>query len=358
MSVELSLVDFTATGVLGSAWTATGGTFIHDGQRARTAAAGVYSRAVLVAVPPFSASNPIRGRYEVDVLLPPAFPASGVVRGGVVFAGGYGHLVWHRSSGGSSTLFDFFARHGTTGVETSYYSLTVALSAATTVRIRADVSYHAGALVVDAWYSTTAGASWSYLFLSTPSTASWNTATGQVLATITDSARTGGIVATAPVDMFLDNYRVTDLGNLAAALPVAPAPTLTTFPTLTPYTMSAEDDGTVQTLSVQPSYAMQVADVWEITEHPYEGGYVGTLARQTVRRRQWRFHWDAMNSSEFTAFGALRTAVAGRRSAFTWTDATTNEVIRIKFAEDPSGSLVSPGVYQADALVTEILADA
>jgi hypothetical protein len=357
VSVELQFDDFTATGVLGSEWTATGGTFIQDGQRARPAAANVYSRAIISAVPPFSASTPIKGRYEVDVLLPAAFPASGVVRGGVVFAGGYGHLVWHRSSGGGSTVVDFFGRTAA-GAETSFFSTSLPLSAGATVRLRAAVVYYSFALVVEAWYSTNGGQTYSLLFTSSPSTAAWNTATGQSLASITDSARTGGIVADAPTDLYLDNFRLTDTGNLTATPAIDEAPTLTAFPTLTPYTLSDEDDGGSEVMTVQPSYAVEVTDQWTVTEHPYDGGYTGMTAVQSVRRRAWSFRWDALNATDVVSLGNLRTAVYSTRYAFEWTEPTTDEVIRIRFTTPPTFVLVGPLIWQGEALVHEVLADA
>ena len=156
----------------------------------------------------------------------------------------------------------------------------------------------------------------------------------------------------------LDNFRVTDIGNLADSLSITVAPTLVGFPTLTPVTMSAEDDGGAEVLSVQPSYAMQVEDDWGVVEHVYDGGYTATVARQSVGRRQWSFHWDALNASETAAIGALRLAVEGTKSAFSWTDPTTSETIHISFVEGPRLSLVAPGTYQAEALVREVLANA
>lgn len=357
MSVVLQLVDFTASGVLGSAWTATGGTFIQDGQRARPAAAATYSRAVLNAVPPLSASNPIRGRYEVDVLLPPAFPTTGIVRGGVVFAGGYGHLVWHRSSGGGSTIFDFFARHGTTGAETSYYSTTVALAAATTVRIRADVSYSSGALVVDAWYSTNGGTTFSYLFLSTPSTAVWNTATGQALANMTASARTGGIVATAPVDMFLDNYRVTDIGNLAVSPAFTTAPALTAAPSLTPITVGTEDDSTVASLTIAPDWPATPLDAYRVTEHAYDGGYTVPVAGQTAPRRSWSFRWNNIPLADVATIVTLHDTVRNS-SAWSFVDPETGATLRLVFMTDLTITQVGPNAYDCAADVMEAFANA
>ena len=375
MSVELQLVDFTATGVLGSAWTATGGTFSQDGQRAYPTTPATYSRAVLVAAPNLTASVPIKARYEADVTLPSSFPATGVLRAGLVFQGGYAHFLWHRSSGGGSTIFDFFARHGTTGTETSYFSTSVSLSAGETYRLRSDVRYTAGGLIVECAYSTDGGQTFTALFLSTPSVGAWNTATGQSLTSFATADKRGGIVAqsvqiitppipnvsigsTALFPVMLDNFRVTDIGSLADAPTINTAPTLTAYPDFTSITVDEEDDGTVQTLSVQPSYALQCADEWVVIEHPYDGGYTATVGHQTVRRRVWNFHWDAMGVSDIIAFGTLRAAVRGRQSAFTWAHPTTGETIRIKFDAEPSVSLVAPSIWQAEATVREVPSDA
>lgn len=359
MTVPVQFRDFSTAGVLGAEWTATGGTFTSDGDRAYPTTPATYSRAVLAATPALSASTPIRGRYEADVTLPAAFPSSGVVRAGLVFAGGYGHLVWNRASGGGSTLFDFFVRHGTTGVETSFFSTSVALTAGETYRVRADVTYAAGALVVQAYYSSNGGATFTSLFFSTPSTAVWNAASGLSLAAMTASARTGGIVANvAGPPAYLDNFRLTDWGNLADNPTIDVAPALTAFPTLAAYTMSDEDDGTVATLSVQPSYVMAVEDRWVVTEHPFDGGYTARFARQSVRRRAWSFHWDALNASDVVALGTLRATVGGRRSCFSWTEPLTGDAVRVYCESDLSVSLVGPGVWQAEAIVVESPADA
>lgn len=355
MSLEVQLADFTATGVLGSAWTATGGTFTQDGQRAYATTPATYSRAVLVAVPAITASTPVKVRYEVDLLLPASFPSTGVVRGGLVFQGGYAHLTWTRTSGGASTLFDFYARNAA-GTETSYYSTSVALTAGATYRLRADVTLYPFAMVVECFYSADAGATFTALFLSSPSLAVWNAATGQSLTTLLTASRTAGIVAdVAGLPAYLDNLRVTDIGNLATNPTIDVAPATTAFPTLTPYTVSEEDDAGAETLTVQPSYALAVADEWAVTEHPYDGGYVGTVATQSVRRRGWEFFFAALSATDATAIGALRTAVHGTRSTFSWTEPATGESIRIKFVSDIMISLVAPGVYQAEATVREVL---
>lgn len=355
MSIEAQFVDFTATGVLGAAWTATGGTFTQDGQRAYPTTPATYSRATLTAVPTLTASTPIKARYEVDATLPAAFPSTGVVRAGLVFQGGYAHFAWTRSSGGGSTLFDFFARSAA-GVETSYFSASVSLTAGATYRLRAEVAYHASALVVTCAYSSDGGQTFTPLWTSTPSVGVWNTATGQSLTSFATADKRGGVVSdVAGPPAYLDNFRVTDIGSLAASPTIDVAPAATAFPTLTPYTVSEEDDGGAEVLTVSPSWVMQLADVWEVVEHPFDGGYTATVARQTVRRREWRFHFDAMNAADTVAFGALKAAVHGTRAAFEWTDTTTGEVVRIRFVTDPTVSLVSSGVWQADAVVREVI---
>lgn len=373
MSVEVQFVDFTATGVLGAAWTATGGTFTQDGQRAYPTTPATYSRAVLAAAPYLTASTPIRARYEADVTLPATFPSTGVLRAGLVFQGGYAHFAWTRTSGGASTLFDFFARNAA-GTETSYFSSSVALSAGSTYRLRADVRYNAGGLIVECAYSSDGGQTFTALFLSAPSVTVWNAATGQSLTSFATADKRGGIVAQSaqvalPPNPFsavlfayfvptLDNFRVVDIGSLADSPTIDVAPSLVAFPTLASYTLSEEDDGGAEVLTVQPSYAMSVDHEWGVVEHPYDGGYDAVVARQTVRRRAWRFHWDAMDATDVIAFGALRTAVRGRQSAFEWTDPTTAEVHRIRFDDEPQVSLVGPNVWQASATVREVLADA
>lgn len=370
MSIEAQFVDFTATGVLGAAWTATGGTFTQDGQRAYPTTPATYSRATLTAVPTLTASTPIKVRYEVDIILPATFPATGVLRAGLVFQGGYAHFAWTRSSGGGSTLFDFFARNAT-GTETSYFSASVSLAAGSTTRLRAEVRYQSDALIVTCSYSADGGQTFTPLWISTPTPAVWNTATGQSLTTFATADKRGGIVAQSAqvavppgpfvVSLFdyfvplVDNFRVTDIGSLAASPTIDVAPAATAFPTLTPYTVSEEDDGGAEVLTVSPSWVMQLADVWEVVEHPFDGGYTATVARQTVRRREWRFHFDAMNAADTVAFGALKAAVHGTRAAFEWTDTTTGEVVRIRFVTDPTVSLVSSGVWQADAVVREVI---
>lgn len=376
MTVPVQFRDFSTAGVLGAEWTATGGTFTSDGDMVAPTTPATYSRAVLAATPALSASTPIRGRYEVDIRMPVVFPSTGVLRAGLVFAGGYGHLVWDRASGGGSTVFDFFVRHGTTGVETSFFSTSVALTAGETYRVRADVTYLANALVVQAYYSADGGQTFASLFVSTPSTAVWNAASGLSLAAMTASARTGGIVANfvgittitgfgastqtyyTPSDAAIDNFRLTDWGNLADNPTIDVAPALTAFPTLSAYTMSDEDDGTVATLSVQPSYVMAVEDRWSVAEHPFDGGYSARFARQSVRRRAWSFHWDALSASDVVSLGTLRATVGGRRSCFSWTEPLTGDAVRVYCESDLSVSLVAPGVWQAEAIVVESPADA
>jgi len=366
MTILLQLADFNSSGGLSSPpWTLTGGTLTQDGQRISCASSAVYCRAVLAVAPSLTTTVPITIRYEVDVTMPSPLP-SGLVRLGLCGMGGALHLVYEKTAAGTSQI-QFCVRNLSSGAETSYFTVFApaaftALSAGESMRIRADVQIYSGStgLSVAAFKSLDAGVTWAGpLFVSTPSLASWNTATGQALSAMTSENRYGGIVYNVAGSHvgYLDNLRVLDAGSAAVSPQFTTVPALTAAPSLTPITVGTEDDGTLLSLTVQPSFAQEITDQWRVVDHPYEGGYVASVATQTGPRRKWRFHWDALSSSQRSTLITLRDAV-GRTSSFAWIDPETGASIRIRFATDPVITQVAPAVWTAEAEVQESLSGA
>lgn len=354
MSVVVQFASFTASGALGAEWTATGGTFSQDGQRAFPLTPATYSRAVLAQAPTITASTPIRVRYEVDLTMPTTFPATGLFRGGLVFQGGFGHFVWDRTSGGAATRFDFFARNAA-GTETSYFSTSVSLGTDTTTRLRAEVTYSAFGLGVTCSYSTDGGATFTALFNSAPNLGAWNTATGQSLTSLATADKRGGIVANmAGVAGYLDNFRLTDVGSLADDPAAYAAPALVADPTLTPITLTSEVVASGQSLDVDPDFPLSPVDTWTRTDHEYDGGYRAAHAGpQSVRRRAWAFVWSNRSEDDKLDIEALRDNVRKDRSFF-WTDPTTGEVLVLQFDSDLTITRVAPDAYDLSAEVSEV----
>ena len=142
----------------------------------------------------------------------------------------------------------------------------------------------------------------------------------------------------------------------AMALPVAAAePTLVLASALSG---SSENDAGAETLTVHPSYTLQVADGYQTTEHPYDAGYFASSSQTSKRRRSWGFQWRALNATQFTTLLALAVAVEGKRTSFLWTDPETAEVIRLRFLADLQYQQIAgtgaSAVYAASASVEEV----
>ena len=143
--------------------------------------------------------------------------------------------------------------------------------------------------------------------------------------------------------------------SMAAPVAVAEAVLSTLAGTLV---ANAENDAGASTLTVQPSYTLQVADGYQTTEHPYDAGYFASSSQTSKRRRSWGFQWRALNATQFTTLLALAVAVEGKRTSFLWTDPETAEVIRLRFLADLQYQQIAgtgaQAVYAASASVEEV----
>lgn len=166
----------------------------------------------------------------------------------------------------------------------------------------------------------------------------------------------------------LDNFSLENVlaVPIGITVPALPSPTYTQAqaqPTATAETtlaalasITSENDGSVEVLSVQPSYSVQIDDKFDTIEHPYDAGYFVSHAGATRRRRTWRMNWAAITTAEFTSLFALSVAIQGAKKSFLWTDAETGEQVRCYFAGPLSYSLLAPTVYAAEGVAVEALA--
>lgn len=382
MTALLVAEDFTeaAASLSNPPWGVGASQFVRESGRAYGAVApGSTALAIASAFDPgtiLSASTPKVVRYELDVRLPDTLPASGEVKvglGALMRSSGRDglHLVYRRTSGGASALVELLVARPTGSAlsDVSLYSAFApgsftALAAGVTARLRLDVQLNATNIVATAYLDGV------LMFVSTPTLASFNLATGRSLSAFTAATCYPALIVLAsgvagssglPNEghrTYVDRLRVLDAGSLAELGRLDEPPTPVADPTRTPITPDAEDEGTVAELEVHPSYPIAWSHGWLVDEHPYDGGYVATVARQTRRRRSAPFQWDALSSTQKDDLEALWEAVEGRNLTFSWTDPETGETFRLGFASQLRIVQVAPAVWQADADVEERFADA
>ena len=366
MTVTIQSDDYATDGALSSS---TYGTGVADftALNGRAYSTGIVATATyettLTAFDPgtlLSASTPKRIRYEIDFRLPDTLPPSGeLVAGFTALARSTGRdglrLVYRRTSGGAATYVELLLARATGSAlaDLSLYLVPVtALAASSVSRLRLDVTLNAGNVVAVAYLNDVQA------FTSTPSLAQFNLVTGRTLTAMTSATLYARLVVTvtgtgAAARCFLDRLRVTDWGDLADEPAFAVEPSLTPALTRTPITPEAEDDGTVATLSVHPSFAVEISDDWATVDHPFDSGHTATHPRQSRRRRSFSLRWDALNSSDLASLQALRGS-----APFTWTPRDTGVALRLQWTSDLAEHHVGPSVWAAEATAREVLSGA
>lgn len=372
MSLLIQQDDFSGSaGTLsGGLWTLPVGSWTRDGiQVYPSSAPATLSHARASAFNPgpllSSASSPITITYEADITLPSTLPASGDVIQGVSFcnpsSGTTGmELRYERLSGGATTQVQLLIRSSTSTV--SLYTVFAptaftARAAGATMTLKAEVRFSGGGFVVIGYLDGT------QLFISSPSYALLNSTTGNSYGA-TSGPMYGGLVASVAGTAtgsggpqypgYFDRWRVRDAGSATAINAMSQAPTLTTAPTLTPISVYAENDTGAETLTLQPSYAMQLADQFEVDEFVSDSGHAVLMAKQTRARRRWNLHWDAIGSSGKSTLETLWSALNTTKKAFTWTENETGSTITVRFVGAPTISRIAPNVYSASAVIMEV----
>lgn len=120
-------------------------------------------------------------------------------------------------------------------------------------------------------------------------------------------------------------------------------------------TITQENDSSASVLSVQPTYALEIADTFTTAEHPYDAGYFGSMASVTRRRRTWTMSWKALSDADFLSLFSLSSAVNGAYSSFLWTDVETGEQVRCRFKQPLAYERKGPSLYSADGVAEEVL---
>lgn len=368
MSVDIQADDLFAAPA-SPTWTNVYGTWTADTSRVYPTTLLTETVSVLSAYDPasqLSASTPKKIRYQCTVTMPSTFPATGEIRVGLgafmqsANRSGF-WLTYRRTSGGASTYVELAIRRPTSS-SASDSSLFSVFSGAGITALAAD---GVGVLRLDLTLNPIYWLAEGYfngvkILTSTPTVNLFSSFTGQALFNNAyDYPMFGGIVGNVAARSYVDAFTIADFGSLTAVDPLYVAPTLTAFPTLTPLTMTAEDEGGTETLPVQPSYVLSGADRWEVSQWPYSGGYTAFAARQTAPRREWpSLNWEAMSDVEVFYMDAFLTAVKTRVGTWNWVFPETGETVRCRFTTEPVIKYVAPSVWEMQAGVIEVLAGA
>lgn len=154
-----------------------------------------------------------------------------------------------------------------------------------------------------------------------------------------------------------ESLRVRDAGPLVNTGIMQPAPSLTAAPTLTAASVSTEANTSAGgTLTVMPSWTQETTDGWAVNEFVSDSGDLIRHPRQTVRRRLWAFHWDALDATEYATLLALEAASYGRFGRISWTDPETAVAVYVRLTSTVTYRKIGPDTWAASATVEEVLA--
>lgn len=391
MSVTVQFDDFNRTsGAVASPWTVkTGDTWTLTGSQLRVdGTPAPFRRAILQAVDPYSlVTGTTTKSYDVsvDFETPAVYSSTEDAYAGIVFMSAGANaafssfeFVWWRDSSGNQRIrWQYRSSAGTlfTLPPVLGYLLTGAQVAAAgsihTLAVKVSFTVQASNAPITVTGSLDGVQLYGsgIIFPSTLGFSSGNIATtphyAGLMAQVPGPLGTVGnnhgfpIFSTDPqYPILFDNFRVRDVGALAVQPVIYPAPTLTTAATLTPISVAAEDDSGAETLTLPHHYTYSVQDQFASTDHPYDAGYVASVARSTRRRRTWALHWDAINTTDRATLLTLSAAVNVRKKAFSWTDPETGEVVLVRIVSEVRTSQIGPAVWAASFDVQEIFVGA
>ena len=156
--------------------------------------------------------------------------------------------------------------------------------------------------------------------------------------------------------LLFDDLRVEDRNPALLNLSVDVMPTLTpSFVTAAGITLSTEDDGGSESLSLAPDYSQPIEDQYRVREFVTDSGHVLTRAESSLRRRVWSLHWEAMSPTDKTTLETLTDAVKVRFRTFNWRDPETNLEIRVRFISSARFDRVAFAVWRASAVIEEAI---
>ena len=382
MSILLMADDFDqAAGNIASAgtgWTVkTGDTWTLTGTQVRVdAAPSSFRRMELQSMNPYTLltlSTPRMYEVEVQFVTPSTYSSTEETYAGVtaISAGANAASTsmearWVRASGGGQTIVVGYRTSASAvggplvGGNVSIASL--AEGTTNTLKLRLTFLPTATNAIITFAVSLNSviAAQGSFIFYST---------FGFETANITTTPHYAGLVAYAPgpasgppatpsvmFPIYFDNFRLRDVGNLAEQPVIFPSPSLTSDPTLADLTIVSEDDSAGDSLTVHPSYAIELQDQDQTNEHPYDSGHVATVAQTSKRRRRWDLHWDGLNASRRSTLEALAVTTEGRRKAFSWAEPDTGFTIKVRFGSDLTVSQIAPTVWVARGTLEEVYA--
>lgn len=359
MGVNLLVDRFNGTGAIGNPWTVqTGDTWTRDGDVVQPLGLpSTFRRMIVQTLNPYAiaSGSPPSGAakmYEVEVQVkaPAAYSSTEELRAGIEImspganvAGFRLEWVWIRSAAGAHTVELRFTN--VAGVApftptqlTGASIAAIAVGEVHTLRVSIEVGSQGLAYGrIRGYFDGQPYGLPQTLHAVTLGGTLWSTLAHYAgIVASTPGPGTGGPVGAAVNPVYpigFDNFIVRDVGPLATAGALYPAPTLVATPTLTGVTLAAEDDSAGDQLPVQPSFAYVMEPELVVREHRMDGGHIVTHARDAVQRRRWQLVWAPIRTSDKDSLRTFHGTVKNRK-AWPWTHPETGEAIKVIFASD------------------------
>ncbi len=371
MSLTLYYDDFNRSGTLSTPFTIqTGATFTMTGTRLRVDGTPATHRRCVIQSNIYTYLVSVTPRvYEVEaqIIMPSTFSSTADTYAGVVFmsaganaAFSHYELVWWRDSSNNQRII-WLRRDstGTASVVGPALGATLATAAAVNethkLTARITVLTSPAAVGVTAYWDGALAYSASSGFVST---------LGFSSSDITATPHYGGLCATVPgpadasgnplYPLYFDNYRVRDVNAVGTQAANPPVLTLSAEPVLSTSAVGAEDISSGATLSVRPSYVIELTDDYPSTEITYDCGITATVARVSRQRRRWNARWNALDDTDIATIETLAVDAEGTALAFDFEDPETGQTIRVRAVTDWDVTHVSCSVWAASVTLQEV----
>lgn len=152
--------------------------------------------------------------------------------------------------------------------------------------------------------------------------------------------------------IFLDDFRITDFRDFSGER-VFPKPVPSTPTTLTAVSVPAEANPSGSSLTVAPSFSVEIDEDWKTREHRSDDNTVETFTTQHAPRRTWLLGWAGISKSERDTLETLFESLLQFEKSFTWTHPETSEVLEVKPQQPPEFEQIAGQVWNARLLVQE-----
>ncbi len=152
--------------------------------------------------------------------------------------------------------------------------------------------------------------------------------------------------------IFMDDFRITDFRDFSGER-IYPKPSPTAPVSYASVSVPTESNATGSSLTVEPSYSMEITEDWNTREHRADDRTVESFATQSKPRRTWLLGWSRLSKAERDTLESLFESANQIEKSFTWTHPLTSEALEVKPVQPPEFEQIGGVTWNARVLVQE-----